>query len=76
MKDIKKIADEYKNQNGNSKYTNKDLLWYIIKRLDDLERSDSSQDAKIAGVSTQLKILWILLPIGISVAAYIGTLIS
>jgi len=73
-RDIKKIAEEYKNINGNSAYSNKDLLWYIISRLDSLEKSDSKQDAKIMGIKTQLGIFWVLLPIAITIAIYIGSL--
>ena len=70
-KDIKKIAEEYKSINGNSSYSNKDLLWYIIKRLDDLEKSDSVQDQELARVKNTQRILLILLPIGIAVLFYV-----
>jgi len=38
MEDIKKRAETYKSKNGNSNITNKDLLFYIIARLDELEK--------------------------------------
>jgi len=36
MEKIKKAVDEFKSENGNEKYTQKELLMYIIKRLDKL----------------------------------------
>ena len=37
MKDIKKIAKEYREQNGNERITNKELLWFVISKFDNLE---------------------------------------
>ena len=73
--DLKKIAEEYKNQNGNKAITQKDLLWYIIKRLDDIDKINCNQDKKIERNSTTLKIFLILLPIGIAIAGVVGNLL-
>ena len=37
MSKIKERASKIKNANGNDKITQKDLLFYIIGRLDDIE---------------------------------------
>jgi len=74
MDDVKKIVEEYKNQNGNNNYTQKDLLWYIIKRLDDIDKINCNQDKKIERNATTLKIFLILLPIGITLAGIVGSL--
>jgi len=66
MKDIKKIAKGYKEKNGNDKISNKDLLFYILSRLDDIEHGDSEQDRKITKIETRQNLsMWF---IGISLA--------
>lgn len=74
MKDIKKVANEYKEKNGNTRLTNKDLLFYIVARLDKLEESDSEQDKEIAKNKIKIQIFWIILPISIALAGFIGSL--
>lgn len=74
MKDIKKVANEYKEKNGNTRLTNKDLLFYIVSRLDKLEESDSEQDKEIAKNKIKIQIFWIILPISIALAGFIGSL--
>ena len=77
--DIKKIAEQYKNENGNNRISNKDILFYLIKRIDDLEKktdaANNEQDKKIQSNCTAIKILWILLPVGASIAFYVGSLL-
>lgn len=65
MSDIKQKAKEYSSKNGNSNTTNKELLWYIVARLDE-DRND------IIKIKTQQKIIWILLPICLTIVGYIG----
>lgn len=74
MKDIKKVANEYKEKNGNTRLTNKDLLFYIVARLDKLEESNSEQDKEIAKNKIKIQIFWIILPISIALAGFIGSL--
>lgn len=77
--DIKRIAEKYKNENGNSRISNKDILFYLIKRIDDLEakttETNNEQDKKIQSNCTSIKVLWILLPVGVSIAFYVGSLL-
>jgi disulfide oxidoreductase YuzD len=73
--DIKKRAEEYKNENGNANITNKDLLFYIIARLDDIEAKGREQDKQITHNSTCIKVFFIILPMGISIAFFIGGII-
>lgn len=63
---------ELKKANGNKYIKNNDLLWYIISRLDDLERENSRNIQEVVKVKTQIKVFWILLPITIAVCIYIG----
>jgi len=61
MKDIKKIAKGYKEKNGNDKISNKDLLFYILSRLDDIEHGDSEQDKKITKIETRQNLsMWFI----------------
>lgn len=36
--EIKKIAEQYQKENGNSNFTIKELLWYNIHQVDELKR--------------------------------------
>ena len=57
---IEDIAKEYKKQNGNRYIKNNDLLFYIISRLDSLEREDSKQDERLAKVETRQNLfMWL-----------------
>lgn len=75
MLGIKEKAKKVKNQNGNSSITQKDLLFYIIGRLDDLEDELSKDREEVIKVKTQIKIFWILLPIGLTIAGYVGSVL-
>lgn len=66
---------ELKKKNGNKYIKNNDLLWYIVSRLDDLEKESSKDREELTKVKTQVKIFWILLPIAISLGVYATTLI-
>ena len=63
MEDIKEIAEKYKNENGNKTITNKDLLFYIISRLDGIEKRCNESDKEVATLKSQLKILWLFVPV-------------
>ena len=73
MSSIKERAKEIKSQNGNEAITQKDLLFYIIGRLDDLEEKVQDYDTDVAKVKTQIKIFWILLPIALTLAGFVGS---
>ena len=64
MKDIKKIAEEYKNRNGNDKITNKELLWFVISKFDDLEN-------RVTKTEERQKLFMWLTPISIGITAII-----
>jgi len=68
MKDIKRIAKEYKEKNGNEKITNKELLWYMIGEFDELK-------TRVTKTETRQKMFILLLPIAIGVTAIIMRLI-
>ena len=74
MSRIKDRASEIKNENGNEKITQKDLLFYIVGRLDDLEEKVQLYDRDATKIKTQIKIFWILLPIALTLAGVIGSL--
>ena len=71
--DIKKRAEEIRSTNGNDKITQKDLLFYIVGRLDDLEEKVQLYDKDVTKIKTQIKIFWILLPIALTLAGYVGS---
>jgi len=71
--DIKKRAEEVRSTNGNDKITQKDLLFYIVGRLDDLEEKVQTYDKDVTKIKTQIKIFWILLPIALTLAGYVGS---
>jgi len=70
---IKKRAEEVRSTNGNDKITQKDLLFYIVGRLDDLEEKVQIYDKDVTKIKTQIKIFWILLPIALTLAGYVGS---
>jgi len=73
--DIKKKAEEYKSKNGNKSVTNKELLFYIVARLDDLEKVNNEQDKEIQRNTTMIHVFWLLLPCAIGLTALITTLL-
>lgn len=75
MKDIKKKAEEIKNQNGNGRVTNKDLLFYIVGRLDELEAANNTQNKEIQKNKTMIQVFWLLLPCAVGITAILITLV-
>jgi len=69
MKNIKEIAKEYKEKNGNEKITNKELLFYILARFDEYEKVNATQDIKISILSTRQKMIMWFAPVIIGVTA-------
>lgn len=67
-KDIKQIAKEYRDKNGNDRITNKDLLWFMISKFEKLE-------GRVTKTETRQKIFIGLLPAIIAVSAIIISLI-
>ena len=65
---------ELKRKNGNKYIKNNDLLWYIVSRLDDLEKESSKDREEVTKVKTQIRIFWILLPVSIALAGFIGSI--
>lgn len=68
MKNIKKIAKEYRDKNGNEKITNKELLWFVISKFDDLENRVTKTETK------QKMMLWFI-PMCIGVVALVVSVI-
>ena len=59
MEKIRKAVEEFKQENGNNNFTQKDLLMYVVKRIDDLPCENHM--AKIAEACSDVKnIYWIL----------------
>jgi len=61
MRDIKKIAKEYRQQNGDNAITTKDLLWYLVAKIDKLEAQDIQHESKIARLDGVVSILFAVL---------------
>jgi len=61
MKNIKQAVKKVKEETEGDKLTNKDLLLYIIKRLDDLDTEYGGTKAKVAQLEGMVGILSILL---------------
>ena len=64
MKNIKEIAKEYKEKNGNEKITNKELLWFVVAKFDTLEN-------RITKTETKVKMMMWFVPVTITGAAII-----
>ena len=60
MDDIKKVVEEYKEQNGNANLTTKDLLFYIIARIDKIEEIQYNNKAKVYRIDGTLSIICVL----------------
>jgi len=69
--DIKERAEALKKLNGNKQVSNKDLLFYIIGRVDDLEDKLELYDKEVTKIKTQVKIFWIVLPISLGLCYYL-----
>ena len=68
MKDIKKIAKEYRDKNGNEKITNKELLWYMIGEFDELK-------IRVTKTETKQKMFIVAFPFIVGITAIIVGLI-
>ena len=68
MKDIKKVAAEYRNKNGNEHITNKELLWFMISKFDKLEERVTKTETK------QKMFLWAI-PLMVGVTAIVAGLL-
>lgn len=64
IKNIKKIADDYRSKNGNDRISNKDLLWYTIARFDEFEK-------RVSRLESVQKIIFIVLPIVVTVILFV-----
>ncbi len=62
MKNIKKVAKEYREKNGNEKITNKELLWFVVAKFDTLEN-------RITKTETRQKMIMWFTPVIIGVTA-------
>jgi len=62
MKNIKKVAKEYREKNGNEKITNKELLWFVVAKFDALEN-------RITKTETRQKMIMWFAPVIIGVTA-------
>ena len=63
MKNIKQVAKKYRDKNGNEKITNKDLLFYILSRLDDIGKINTAQSIQISTLRAKQKLLLWIIPI-------------
>jgi hypothetical protein len=61
MKNIKQAVKKVKEETEGDKLTNKDLLLYIIKRLDDLDAEYGRTKAKVAQLEGVIGIISVLL---------------
>lgn len=68
MRNIKKIAKEYKDKNGNERITNKELLWFMIGEFDDLK-------TRVTKTETRQRMFIVLLPVIVGVTAVVVGLI-
>jgi len=68
MKDIKKIAKEYRDKNSNEKITNKELLWYMIGEFDDLKD-------RVTKTETRQKMFVVAFPVIVGITAIVVGLI-
>ena len=64
MRNIKKVAKEYREKNGNDKITNKELLWFVISKFDTLEN-------RVSKTETKVKMMMWFIPVIITGAAII-----
>lgn len=63
--DIKEVIKQFKEENGNDTFTNKDFLIYLVQRVDNLPCD--SQISKISKMDGKLRMLLWGFPIGLSI---------
>jgi C4-dicarboxylate transporter len=59
----------------NNKISNKELLFFIIDKLDEIDEKINKDRVEVAKIKTQIKIFWFMLPIAVSLAAIITSLL-
>ena len=72
MERIRKAVEEFKYENGNDNFSQKDLLMYIVKRIDNLPCEKHVQ--QIANVDARVRILLWAVPIIITLMGAITVL--
>ena len=70
---IKEKAAEWQNKTEVTA-TQRDLLFYIIGRLDDIEKKLTNEQEEVAKVKTQVKMICVVFPSIIGLLLYICTL--
>lgn len=75
MRNIKQVAKEYRDKNGNKSVTNKDLLFYILSRLDSIEKINAKQDTWISSIEAKQKMFMIAFPAIVGIVAIVVGLI-
>ena len=68
MRNIKQVAKEYRDKNGNEKITNKELLWYMIGEFDELKD-------RVTKTETRQKMFMIAFPAIVGIVAIVVGLI-
>ena len=68
MDNIKEVANDYRSKNGDGTLTNKELLWFVIKKFDDLEIRVTRTESK------QNMMLWFI-PVAIAATGIIISLV-
>ena len=68
MSNIRKIAKEYRDKNGNEKISNKELLFYVIAKFDKLEE-------RITKTETKQKIFMWAIPVCMGAVAFMMSVI-
>ena len=72
---IKEIVNEYRSKNGDGNLTNKELLWFMLKKFDDLEVIHSEIHQRVAKIESKIKMLMWFVPIAIGATAVIISLV-
>ena len=68
MSDIRKIAKEYRDKNGNEKISNKELLFYVIAKFDKLEE-------RVTKTETKQKLFMWAIPLMLGITAIVAGLL-
>ena len=58
---IKEIANEYRSKNGDGNLTTKELLWFVIKKFDDVEATNTNTLQRVTKTETRQKMtMWFI----------------
>lgn len=61
MKDFREKVNEFKQENGNINFSQKEMIMYLIKKVDCIDKKLNEGNGKIAENRTNIKTLyWIL----------------